>query len=312
MFVHTDLDKLPVFSNAIVTIGTFDGVHTGHQKIIAQLKAAAADAGGETVIITFSPHPRRIVGGQLAEIRLLNTLPERIELLRAQGVDHLVVVPFTREFSDQLPEDYIEHFLVKRFQPHTLIIGYDHRFGRNRAGDYHLLESLKERFGYRVKEIPQHILRQVTISSTKVRQDIINGQIAAANEFLGYPYFFEGMVVEGNKLGRTIGYPTANLQITDAEKLVPGNGVYAVTVAQTTGGKAVLHGMMNIGMRPTVDGSRRTIEVHIFNFNADIYGQTLRVLVHHYLRGEVKFSGLDALKAQLAADAIAASEILRK
>jgi len=317
MTVHKNLDLLPDFTNAVVTIGTFDGVHTGHLQIINQLKDEAKAVGGETVIITFHPHPRRIVQNQTTEVRLLNTLTEKIELLEARGIDHLVIIPFTQAFAEQAANEYVKNFLVKYFHPHTIIIGYDHKFGHNRQGDYHLLEEMKEKFGYRVKEIPQHVLQNSTISSTRIRQAIINGQIETANEFLGYDYFFEGLVIEGNKLGRTIGYPTANLRITDDEKLVPGNGVYAVIVKGKWGvasskeeQQPMYKGMMNIGVRPTVDGTKRSIEVNIFDFYEDIYGQTMRVYVKAYLRGEVKFDGLDALKAQLAKDAVSAKQLL--
>jgi riboflavin kinase/FMN adenylyltransferase len=311
--VHRDLEHLPEFKKAVITIGTFDGVHLGHQQIIKQLKAEAATIGGETVIITFHPHPRKIVAGK-SHIRILNSLEEKIALLDAKGVDHVVVIPFNEIFANQPAEEYVFNFLVKKFHPHTIIIGYDHRFGKGRTGDYHLLEDLGVQYNYLVKEIPEHILNEVIISSTKVREALLHSEIDIANKYLGYSYFFEGTIVEGNKLGRTIGYPTANIQIEDEEKLVPGNGVYAVTVefkqgsAQTNFG--LLKGMMNIGVRPTVDGTTRVIEVNIFDFDADVYGQTVRIYVHHYLRGEVKFSGLDGLKAQLANDKETALEIL--
>jgi riboflavin kinase/FMN adenylyltransferase len=299
--VHRDLQHLPNFKKAVITIGTFDGVHLGHQQIIKLLKKEADDIGGETVIITFYPHPRKIVSQGKSDVKTLNTLEEKIELLDKKGVDHLVVVAFNDDFANQSAEEYIENFLVKKFHPHTIIIGYDHRFGKNRSGDYHLLEELGEKFNYKVKEIPEHVLNHVTISSTKIREALLKNDINTANTFLGYNYFFEGKVVQGNKLGRTIGYPTANLAIESEEKLVPGNGVYAVTL--TIGqNKTVLKGMMNIGMRPTVNGTKRTIEVNIFDFDEDIYGRYLRVYIHAFLRGEVKFEGLNQLKDQLAKD----------
>jgi len=299
--VHRDLQHLPDFKKAIITIGTFDGVHLGHQQIIKLLKKEAAETGGETIILTFYPHPRRIVTQGRSDVKTLNTLEEKIELLNEKGIDHLAVVSFNDEFANQSAEEYIENFLVKKFHPNTIIIGYDHRFGKNRGGDYHLLEKMGEKFNYNVKEIPEHVLNHVTISSTKIREALLKSDINTANAYLGYPYFFQGKVVEGNKLGRTIGYPTANLLIEEEEKLVPGNGVYAVTV--TIGqNQSLLKGMMNIGMRPTVNGTKRTIEVNIFNFNEDIYGQYMRVNIHAYLRGEVKFEGIDKLKEQLAKD----------
>lgn len=308
--VHRDLQHLPDFKRAVITIGTFDGVHLGHQQIIKLLKKEAADIGGETVIITFYPHPRKIVTHGKSDVKTLNTLEEKIELLNEKGVDHLVVVAFNDEFANQSAEEYIRNFLVKKFHPHTIIIGYDHRFGKNRLGDYHLLEKMGEKFNYTVKEIPEHVLDHVTISSTKIREALLKNDIAAANTYLGYKYFFEGKVVEGNKLGRTIGYPTANLVIENEEKLVPGNGVYAVTLTIEKK-EPLLKGMMNIGVRPTVNGTKRTIEVNIFDFDEDIYGKSMRVYIHAYLRGEVKFEGLDQLKEQLAKDKVNAQLQLR-
>ena len=305
MQVHTNINQLPVFRNAVITIGTFDGVHTGHQQIIAQLKREADAINGETVIVTFHPHPRKVVAHK--EVFIINTLEEKTELLRQRGIDHLVVVPFDESFAQQTAVEYIEHFLWQKLRPHTVIIGYDHRFGKNRQGDYHLLEDYGKQLGFIVKEIPEHVLNDITVSSTKIREAVLNSDVATANNYLGYDYFFEGLVIEGNKLGRTLGYPTANLQVEHAEKLIPGNGVYAVIVAL---GNSSYKGMMNIGVRPTVDGKKRVIEVNIFDFNHDIYGKTLRVYLKHYLRGEVKFNGLDELKNQLSLDKIAALKLL--
>lgn len=302
MQVHKHIDKLPKFRNAVVTIGTFDGVHTGHRIITQQLTEKAAAIGGESVIITFNPHPRRIVGNRISEIRLINTIEEKIELLEKQGIDHLVIVPFTQAFAEQTALEYVEKFLVAHFHPRCLVIGYDHRFGKNREGNYQLLEALKGKHGYELVEIPAKLLNDNAISSTRIRASIINSQIEAANSYLGYAYFFEGTVIEGNKLGRTIGYPTANLRMNDSEKLMPGNGVYAVRVKRIQQHGDWMKGMMNIGVRPTVDGTRQTIEINIFDFDADIYGETLRIEVIGHLRAEQKFSGLDSLKAQLQKD----------
>ena len=297
MQVHTQINNLAVFRNAVVTIGTFDGVHTGHQQIIAQLKEEANAIGGETVIITFHPHPRKVVAHK--EVFVLNTLDEKIELLREKGIDHLVVVPFDERFASQSAKEYVEHFLFEKFHPHTVIIGYDHRFGHGRQGDYHLLEDFGKQLGFLVKEIPEHVLNNITVSSTKIREALLNSDVETANNYLGYDYFFEGLVIEGNKLGRTLGYPTANLQIETPEKLIPGNGVYAVIASVD---KSTYKAMMNIGVRPTVDGKKRMIEVNLFDFNQDIYGKTLRVYIKKYLRGEVKFNGLEELKNQLGID----------
>jgi riboflavin kinase/FMN adenylyltransferase len=307
--VHRDLNKLPNFKNAVVTIGTFDGVHLGHQQIIKQVKAEAEAVGGETVIITFHPHPRTIIFGGSQQVQVINTLEEKIELLNDQQVGHLVVVPFNDAFANQSAEEYIQNFLVGKFQPHTIIIGYDHHFGKNRTGDYHLLEEMGIQYNYKVKEIPEHVLNEVIISSTKIREALLCSDIETANSFLGYKYFFEGTVVRGNQLGRTIGYPTANLHIEEKEKLVPGNGVYAVNglIKSPGNGPRLYEGMMNIGVRPTINGTNRMTEVNIFNFDEDIYGSIMRVYVNHYLRSEKKFLGLDELKQQLAKDKEAAT-----
>ncbi|HSK11763.1 MAG TPA: bifunctional riboflavin kinase/FAD synthetase [Phnomibacter sp.] len=318
MQVHRYSDTMPPFRKAVITIGTFDGVHTGHLQIINQLKETARRAGGESVIITFHPHPRRVVGGQQSDLRLLNTLQERIELLEQGGIDHLVIVPFTEDFSKLSALDYVDDFLVKHFAPHTIIIGYDHHFGHNREGNYQLLEALKSKYGYDIQEIPEKVLHNSTISSTLIRQALLNGNILEAAEYLGYPYFLEGTIVEGKKLGRTIGYPTANIRLNDEEKLVPANGVYAVKAClvphqRDAHGKPLtpqLKGMMNIGVRPTVDGTSRTIEVNIFDFDRDIYGEDIRVYLMHRLRGEIRFGDLDGLKAQLAKDEAASRQIL--
>ncbi|MGN6417444.1 MAG: bifunctional riboflavin kinase/FAD synthetase [Pseudobacter sp.] len=300
MKVYHSTEQMPAFRNAVVTIGTFDGVHIGHQQILAQLKQEAARIQGETVIITFHPHPRKVVAAGQTPVFLINTIGEKIELLEKNGIDNLVIVPFTEEFARQTPEEYCEHFLIEKFHPHTVIIGYDHRFGQGRKGDYKLLEVYSDKLGFELKEIPAHVINESTVSSTRIREAILNGEIGLAKSLLGYDFFFEGKVVEGNKLGRTLGYPTANLQVAIEEKLVPGNGVYAVTVALPDGTQK--NGMMNIGVRPTVDGKKRMIEVNIFDFDKDIYGSTLRVYVKKYLRGEKKFDGLDALKQQLTMD----------
>ena len=311
MKVHRELaGSLPEFRNAVVTIGTFDGVHKGHQQILKQLKEEAAAIDGETVIITFHPHPRKIVSSVPGDVKLLNTLTEKRILLEKAGIDHLVVVPFDHHFANQSAEEYITDFLYKYFKPHTIIIGYDHRFGKGRTGGYQLLESFGKQLGFKVKEITEQLLNEIAVSSTRIRKAIIENDIASANAALGYPYFFEGMVITGNQLGRTIGYPTANLHIGTEDKLIPGNGVYAVQVEIVNTPDTIFGGMMNIGLRPTVDGKKRVIEVNIFDFDGDIYGQTLRIHVLQQLRSEVKFDGLEGLKAQLAKDKSAAIEVL--
>ena len=309
MQVYTNISDLPFFHKAVITIGTFDGVHKGHQQILGQLIQEAAAIDGTPVLITFFPHPKQVVASNKNPLYTINTPGEKYRLLQQQGMEHIVVVPFDEDFAEQPAAKYIKDFLVQKFHPHTIIIGYDHRFGNNREGDYHLLETESVKYDFRVKEIPEHILKNVTISSTKIREALLGGDIDTAETYLGYRYFFTGKVVKGNQLGRTIGYPTANLVIEHEEKLVPANGVYAVTV-EIDGRADRYKGMMNIGVRPTVEGTTRVIEVNIFDFDETIYGALLTVTLHKQLRQEVKFNGLDELKAQLAKDKLNATEAL--
>ncbi|HKP31705.1 MAG TPA: bifunctional riboflavin kinase/FAD synthetase [Chitinophagaceae bacterium] len=298
MQVHRNLESLPAFKNAVITIGTFDSVHTGHQQIISQLKQEAASIGGETIIITFHPHPKKVIGSS-KPVKLITTLDEKIDLLEKQGIDHLVVVPFTTSFSQISAEAYIKDFLIGKFHPHTVIIGYDHKFGHDRRGDYHMMEDFAGKLNYDLKEIPEHIVDSLIVSSTKIREAISKGDMVTANDLLGYDFFFQGKVVEGNKLGRQLGYPTANIEIGDQEKIIPSNGVYAVRALHN--GKKY-DGMMNIGIRPTLTDGLFMIEVNMFDFDEEIYGDELRVYVKKYLREEIKFPDLDTLKDQIEND----------
>ncbi|RPD51126.1 bifunctional riboflavin kinase/FAD synthetase [Paracnuella aquatica] len=298
MQVHFQTESLPPFRNAVLTIGTFDGVHQGHQQIIAALKKEATAVGGETVIITFHPHPRKIVYPGVP-LQLINTLEEKVALLQAQGVDHLVVVPFNQDFASLSAEEYITDFLIRRFHPHTIIIGYDHHFGRGRKGNFKLLEEKAPLFHYQLVEIPQHLLDAIEISSTKIRHALLGSEVETANKALGYPFFFTGTVVHGDKLGRTLGYPTANLVYNDEDKIHLGEGVYAVTA---TIENAVYKGMLSIGTRPTVNDTIEKVEVNLFDFDREIYGQTLQVSVHHYLRPQERYASLEALTAQIDQD----------
>lgn len=307
MRIHQDISSLPSFRNAVVTIGTFDGVHTGHLAIIQQMIQEAKAVDGETVIITFHPHPRRIIGSNADELLLLSTPAEKTERLSQLGIDHLVIIPFTEAFAALSAEDYVRDFLVNNFHPAKIIIGYDHRFGKGRTGNYELLEQLGLTYGFSVVEIPAHVQNTITISSTQIRRLLKEGNIEQANAYLGYPYLINGNVIEGDKRGRTIGFPTANLQISDKEKLIPADGVYAVTVKT---GQEVFKGMMNIGYRPTVSGTFRSVEVNIFDFSREIYGEMITVMVHHYIRPEQRFASLDALKTQLHLDKVTSREKL--
>jgi riboflavin kinase/FMN adenylyltransferase len=294
---------------------SFDGVHNGHRQILAQMREVASSIGGETVIITFYPHPRKVISSIPGEVKLLTTLAEKTNLLSEAGIDHLVVVPFHHQFAQLSAEDFVHEFLYAHFHPHTLIIGYDHRFGKGRLGDYHLLEKMGAYLGFRVMEIDEQMLQASAISSTRIRQAILSHQVDEATALLGYPYFFEGVVMEGNQLGRTIGFPTANLQITEEDKLIPSDGVYVVSVSLKSPSKQITllkGGMMNIGIRPTVNGKSRVIEVHIFDFSETIYQQTIQVKLLHFLREEIKFNGLEELKNQLSIDRQQAVNWLRQ
>ena len=312
MQIHKDINNLPPFHKAVITIGTFDGVHTGHRQIFQQLKEEASNINGESVVITFDPHPRLILASSSHDLKLLNTLDEKLELLFHQYIDHIVVVPFTQEFSEQSAEEYIRNFIVRYFHPQIIIIGYDHHFGKGRKGNYLLLEEYANEYNYHVKEIPEHILNEVIISSTRIRNALLGNDIETANKFLGYYYFFEGVVIEGDKIGRTLGYPTANISLIDHNKLIPGNGIYVVEIEVCSSG---IHsrelGMMSIGVRPTLAKTARTIEVHIFDWNKDIYGKTIRVILKHFLRPELKFSNLDELKKAIQGDEIISRELLK-
>ena len=325
MEVYRSIEQLPPIKNAVITIGTFDGVHEGHRKIIDHLKEEAETINGETVIITFHPHPRKVVSSSILGIRLINTLDEKIELLAEAGIEHLVIIPFTEAFADQSAEDYIQNFLIKNFHPHTIITGYDHRFGKDRLGDYRLLEKMAPVYNYVLKEIPKHVLDEIAISSTNIREAIIHSDIDTANKLLGYDFFFEGIVVDGDKLGRKLGYPTANLKMTDEEKILLGNGIYAVYIdvsrqsaigskensySRFTTDDSRFKGMMSIGFRPTVDGKKKVIEVNIFDFDKEIYGKIIRVYVKKYLRPEIKFNDLDELVKQIDQDKIESLKVL--
>ena len=299
MHVHYYTRGLPQFHKTVLTIGTFDGVHVGHKMILAQLLEEAHDIRGESVLITFHPHPRKVVQSS-SPIQLINTIEERIQLLSQSGIDHVVIVPFTEEFSMQSAEDYIEKFLISQFHPHTIIIGYDHRFGHERKGDYRMLEAYSEKGAFKLMEISEHLIDNNTVSATNIRNAILEGNIEKANELLGYDFFFSGTVIHGDKLGRTLGYPTANIQVPEG-KIIPGNGVYAVTATIDEEGMEY-RGMMNIGTRPTLNGKDRRIEVNLFDFDQDIYGRKITVKVFSFIRPDEKFDGLETLTTAIGED----------
>ena len=298
MQVHRSIENLPVFSSSVITIGTFDGVHEGHKKIIGALISEARAVNGESIIITFHPHPRKIVNPN-EHLQLINTLPEKIELLKKTGIDHLVIVPFNEQFASQTAQEYIDHFLISKFHPHTIIIGYDHHFGKGRKGNFMLLAEKADHYNYRLLEIPKYILQEIAVSSTQIRNALLESDVERANQLLGYHFFFEGVVINGDQLGRTLGYPTANLEYTDPDKIHLGHGVYA---AYAELDNLVYKGMLSIGNRPTLKNSNERVEINIFDFNKEIYGETIRVIVKKYLRAQEKYNSLEELQKQLAMD----------
>jgi riboflavin kinase / FMN adenylyltransferase len=308
MIVIRDLHAFPVLEHAVVTSGTFDGVHVGHQKILSRLLESARQSGGQSVVITYWPHPRLVLTPRHPhELRLLTTIEERIAGLAKFDLDYLLIIPFTKEFASLSPETYVQKILLHTLHTKKLVIGYDHHFGCNREGNFDFLQANAHRFGFTIEEIPRQDIDEVGVSSTKIRQALETGEVEQANRFLGRPYSLTGTVVEGDKLGRTIGYPTANLQVEEPFKLIPANGVYAVRVQEE--GKSY-GGMLNIGFRPTLGGTSLSIEAHLFHFSGDLYGKLLEVAFVARLRDEQKFNGLEELKAQLARDKQAALAVL--
>jgi len=292
---------------AVVTIGTFDGVHIGHRKILDRLIRQAEKKGLYSTVLTFFPHPRMVLQ-QDSGLKLLNTLEEKIAILEETGLDCLVIHPFTKEFSRLTAEEFVVDNLFHELNARKVIIGYDHRFGRNRTADIGDLREYGNELGFEVEEIPAQEINEVSVSSTKIRRALEEGDIPTANRYLGYPYMLSGTITKGKGLGRTLNFPTANLKIPESYKLVPKNGAYVIksTVEGTS-----LYGMMNIGVNPTVDGKSRSIEIHFFDYSEDLYGKLIRVEVLHRLRDEQKFDSLDALRQQLDRDKIIALDFIQ-
>jgi riboflavin kinase/FMN adenylyltransferase len=308
MLVIEDIAALPLIEKAVVTSGTFDGVHIGHQKILKRLCSLAKTINGKSVVITFWPHPRFVLSPDDNKLKLLSTFEEKAEVLEQNGVDYLIKIPFTKAFSELSSEDFINSILIEKLKTNILVIGYDHRFGHNREGSFDYLKKNEAQYGFKVEEIPKQELEDVAVSSTKIRNALLERDVKTANSYLGRPYSLTGKVVEGAKIGRTIGFPTANLQITEAFKLIPSNGVYAI---RTKIADQLKSGMLNIGIRPTVNGATRTIEAHIFDFSGDLYGKMLQVEIISQIREEKKFPNLDSLKNQLISDKEVALSILK-
>jgi len=298
--IHNDIDFFNAV-NPVITIGTFDGVHLGHRKVIDQLNEIANSVGGESVVFTFYPHPRLVVSANESNLRLLTTFSEKANQLELAGVDHLVVYPFTIDFAEISYDIFIREILIKKLHLHTLVLGHDHRLGKNREGTFNNIISLSKRLSFDVQKIETFIINNVDISSSKIRTSLQKGEIEKANQFLGYNYSLQGLVIEGNRLGRDLGFPTANLIAGDHYKLIPAEGVYAVSILYAG---EIYKGMLNIGYRPTLqmNADHRTIEVHIFDFNHDIYKKEITVFFHHRVRDEQKFGSIDELRNQLIID----------
>jgi len=308
MKVHRDILSLIPFTKAVVTIGTFDGVHAGHRKLIERIKELAHQEGGESVLITFEPHPRSVIYPD-ESLKLLTTLEEKTELLKSFDIDHLVVAPFTKEFSLLSAREYAEHFLFTKFHPAVVVMGYNHQFGHHRDGNIELLRKLSSQYHFRVEEIEKQLVDEIEVSSTRIRIALQEGDVETANHLLGHNYSLEGNVIKGDQLGRKLGYPTANILVEDKFKLIPADGIYAIK-AHIAEGSSPVNGVMSIGMRPTVSGKHRTIEAHLFNFDQDIYQKKIKVDFIQWIRDETKFKTLELLTAQMKSDEAKARSIL--
>ncbi len=299
MKIYHTLDDFSRLPCAVVTSGTFDGVHLGHQKILFRLKEIAKNNSGETVVITLWPHPRLVLRPEDDSLKLLNTFEEKADLLQALGIQHLVRIPFTKEFSQLSSLDFIRNILVEKIGTRKLVIGYDHHFGKNREGSFDQLKLNASQYGFDVEEIPRQDIDHLAVSSSKIRKALDEGDAEIAEHFLGKPYSLTGRVVKGDRLGSVLGFPTANIDVDSHYKLIPAEGIYAVKVEHEGNH---FGGMLYIGTRPTVYGTRQSIEVNIFSFAKDIYGETLKVNFIKLLRMDSKFSDLEKLKAQLHKD----------
>ncbi len=309
MKVHFELKNFKAIK-PVVTIGTFDGVHLGHRKVLQKLRDIAKEKNGESVLFTFHPHPRLVLKPEESNLRLLTTLKEKTSLLEDIGIDHLIVFPFTKEFSQLSYSDFVKDVLVDQIKTSYLVVGYDHKFGKNREGGFDFLKKCAEKYQFEIAKLDALLVDDINVSSTKIRSAIEAGDMPAANKYLGYQFTLHGKVVEGKKLGREIGFPTANVEASDIHKIIPGYGVYAVKVL--VAGKTY-NGMLNIGTRPTFNknADHRSIEVNIFDFNKNIYGQDLTLIFVDRIREERKFNGIDALVEQLEKDRLHALNILQ-
>ncbi|MBE7640858.1 MULTISPECIES: bifunctional riboflavin kinase/FAD synthetase [Salegentibacter] len=307
MKIHKGANAFKSEKQTVVTIGTFDGVHAGHQQIIKRLVDAAKIENLESVIFTFFPHPRMVLQKE-SGLKLINTIEERTEILEDTGIDHLVVHPFTQQFSRLTAQEFVRDILVNRLKAKKVIIGYDHRFGRNRTADINTLKQFGEEYGFEVEEITKQEVDQVAVSSTKIRNALLQGRVEQANNYLQTPFSLKGVVVRGRGLGKEFKYPTANVSIKEDYKLIPKNGVYVVS--STIDGEKYF-GMMNIGTNPTVGGEEQTIETYFFNLDKDLYGKELRIEMLTRIRAEKKFSSIEALKIAMRQDEAFSKQYIR-
>lgn len=308
MKIYNNFSDFVKVSNAIVTIGTFDGVHLGHQAILKDMVKTAKNIGGETVVITFYPHPRQVLNINAANLRFITTQEEKLQLLEKSGVDNVIVVNFTKEFSRVSSEDFIRDYIIEHINPVKLVIGYDHHFGNNRMGDFNLLSEMQNKYNFQVQRIEAHDVENIAVSSTKIRHSLQQGDIERANSLLGYQFSYIGKVVSGNKIGREIGYRTANIEVEREFRLIETSGVYATYVDYE--GKEY-KSMTYIGKKPTVNNDEvENIEVHLFDFAGDLYDKEIKVRFVKRVRGEQKFESLDALKKQIQIDEKNIREIL--
>jgi riboflavin kinase/FMN adenylyltransferase len=308
--IFRKIEDVKGLKNPVITIGTFDGVHLGHRAVFDVMKQEAKKINGETAVITFHPHPRIVLGTQdHKELKFINTQERKIKLIEKAGIDNLIIIEFTKEFAKNPSEVFIKDFVARYVAPKMIIVGHDHHFGRNRHGSYELLVKTGKELGFSVKRVEPLIIDGITVSSTVIRNLLKNGKIKEANRFLGYEYSITGEVVHGNGIGKTIGYPTANIKVGNEYKLITANGVYACRVEY---GNKIYGGMGNIGYRPTIDDDKFTIEVNIFDFDKDIYGEFITIYFVDRLRDEVKFDSLDSLKKQLKKDKETAAALLKQ
>ena len=302
------MNAIQPIRNAVVTIGTFDGVHIGHREILQRLKEIALKNNGETVVVTFWPHPRLVLFPDDDSLKLLSTFEEKADILLNLGIDHLVAIPFTKEFSNLTSEQFTRQVLIEKIGTKMLVIGYDHRFGKNREGSFEHLKANEKEYGFKVEEISKQEIDNIAVSSTKIRKALEIGDVKTANSYLGQHYSLSGKVVEGNRIGRKIGFPTANIEIVEKFKLVPADGVYAVKVFLDD---RTYQGMLNIGNRPTIGDDKRSIECNIFNFSADIYNSKIKVELIERVRAELKFENVEQLKQQLEMDQLLVKSFLK-